>query len=215
MNKNKEVIIYFDSLPIYISIENEVKFSSTYMSLCILRNKLIESNIIKRENRDNMFFYKKINNNNYLKVKEGELLDGILYLYIKEEKDYSEVSNILFHLEKRITNFEPKFKKSYEDFIYEHNQNNKDEKYNKYKIVCNLWTTFIDYNTDSFDYNDWYFIMKQDDIPLLRKMSLDIKKWLSKKEITMAEINLLYLNDLEYEINDTDINFVNNYLNDI
>jgi hypothetical protein len=54
--------------------------------------------------------------------------------------------------------------------------------------------------------------MKQDDIPLLRKMSLDIKKWLRKKEKLIAEIDIIYLNELEYKVTDEDYNFINNYL---
>jgi hypothetical protein len=110
-----EIIIYLEKLPIYVSLENHTKFFSTYMSLCIVRNKLIESNFVKKEYRDNMYFYKKVNNT-LKKLKEDDLLDGIIYLYIKEEKDYSESSNILFYLEKRIADFEPIFNKSYEKF---------------------------------------------------------------------------------------------------
>jgi hypothetical protein len=161
-----------------------------------------------------MFFYKKIDNK-YLKIKEGEILEGVFYLYIKDEKDYSESSNILFHLEKRITEFEPEFKKLYDEFILEHNKSNKEEKYNKYKLITNLWSNFKEYNNESFDYNDWYFIMKQNDVLLLRKISLDIKKWLSEKEMIISHIDLLYLNDLDYKLNDNDFNFINNYLNDI
>lgn len=208
-----EVIIYLEKLPIYVSLENQNKFSSTYMSLCILRNKLIESSFVKKENRDNMYFYKKVNNT-YLKIKEGEILEGTIYLYIKEEKDYSESSNILFYLEKRITEFEYIFKNLYEHFIKDYNNNNS-EKYKKYESLNKLWDSFKEYNNESFDYNDWYFLMKQNDIndtTLLRKMSLDIKKWLCQKEKIMAEVNIMYLNDLDYKVSDNDFNFINNYL---
>ena len=160
-----------------------------------------------------MYFYKKVNNT-YLKIKEGEILEGTIYLYIKEEKDYSESSNILFYLEKRITEFESIFKNLYEQFIKDCNSNNS-EKYKKYESLNKLWNDFKDYNNESFDYNEWYFIMKQNDIyniPLLRKMSLDIKKWLCQKEKTIAEVNIMYLNDLDYKISDKDFNFINNYI---
>lgn len=199
-----EIIVYLNKLPIYILLENQNKFSSTYMSLCTLRNKLIESNFVKKEFRDNMyFFYKK--DNTYIKIKEGEILNGTIYLYIKEEKDFSESSNILFYLEKRISEFEPVFKKLYEDLIAQYI-------YKKYQDLIKLWNDFKDYNEESFDYNNWYFIMKQDDISLLRKMSLDIKKWLRQKEKLIAEIDIIYLNQLEYKVKEEDFNFINNYL---
>jgi hypothetical protein len=199
-----EIIVYLNKLPIYILLENQNKFSSTYMSLCTLRNKLIESNFVKKEFRNNMYFFYK-NNNNYIKIKEGEILKGTIYLDIKEEKDFSESSNILFYLEKRITEFEPIFKTLYEDIIFEYT-------YKKYQDLIKLWNNFKEYNDESFDYNNWYFIMKQDDISLLRKMSLDIKKWLRQKEKLVAEVDIIYLNTLEYNVKDEDFNFINNYL---
>ena len=48
---------------------------------------------------------------------------------------------------------------------------------------------------------------------LLRKMSLDIKKWLRQKEKLIAEIDIIYLNQLDYKVKDEDFNFINNYLN--
>jgi hypothetical protein len=212
INEQTEVVIYLEKLPIYVSIENQKKVSSTYMSLCILRNKLIESGFVNKENRDNMYFYKKIDNV-LLKIKEGEILDGVIYLYIKKEKDYSESSNILFYLEKRIANFEPVFKNLYDQFIINHNSNK--EKYEKYENFRKIWNEFKEYNNDSFDYNDWYFIMKQNDISLIRKMSLDIKKWLCQKEKIMAEVDIIYLNDIEYKISDNDFNFIMSYLDDV
>ena len=214
VDKQTEVIIYLDKFPIYVSIENNEKYSATYMSLCILRNKLIENGFVKKDFRDNMYFYKKINNSS-IKIKEEELLEctiGPIYLYIKKEKDFSESSNILFYLEKRISEFEPVFKKLYKEFVFEYESNSK-EKYQKYQNIINLWNDFKEYNDESFEYNNWYFIMKQDDLSLIRKMSLDIKKWIRQKEKTMAQIDLIYLNELEYKVNEEDFNFINSYIN--
>lgn len=213
MTDKKEIIIYFDKLPIYISIENIKKISDTYMSLCILRNKLIESGFVKKENRENMFFYKKTDNN-YIKIKEGDMLDGVIFLFIKEDKDYSESINILYHLEKRIAQFELEFNNLHKDLILSFNKNNI-EKYDKYRNTVKSWLIFKEYNNDCFDYNDWYFIMKQNDISLLRKMSLDIKKWICQKEKIISEIDLMYLNELEYKIFDDDFTFINKYIDDI
>ena len=83
--------------PIYISIDTS-KSSKMYTSLCTIRNNLIENGIVDRELRYKMHFYKDLSMQ--IKVKEGDILDGIIYLKIENEVDYSEPVNILYHLEK-------------------------------------------------------------------------------------------------------------------
>jgi hypothetical protein len=43
--------------------------------------------------------------------------------------------------------------------------------------------------------------------------NLDIKKWIKNKEKIMTEIEIIYLNELEYKVNDEDFTFINNYIN--
>ncbi len=199
-----------NEMPIFINIDTTLS-STTYTSLCCLRNKLIESGIIHKNIRHNIYFYKKINGE-LIKVKENDILEGTIYISIKDEKDYSEPTNILYNLERRIAIFEPIFKESYEKAY--HSLNIDSENYIKLK---NLWNNFKDTNSDCFDYNDWYFvnyISDQNVIMLLNKISIDIKKWLCQKEKAISEIDLLYLEKIttSVKVNDDDYNQLSKYL---
>jgi hypothetical protein len=211
----KEIVIkslntFILEMPIYLSIDLE-KNRGLYTNLCSLRNQLIESNIVEKSLRHHMCFYKKIDSN-YVKIKEGDELDGMIYLNIDDDIDYSEPVNIMYHLEKRITEFEREFKELYSNVL-------KDDKFsvNCYVNIKKLWNVFKDRNSDCFDYAEWYFIIKPNGniTNILNKMALDIKKWISQKEKTMYDLDLSYLNIIQYTVNDNDFSIVEKFINDI
>jgi hypothetical protein len=84
-----EVVIKskFFEFPIYVAIETE-KSSNIYTSLYTLRNRLIDNSLIDKRHRYNLYFYKKIDNN-LIKIKENDRLEGIIFLNIEDELDYS------------------------------------------------------------------------------------------------------------------------------
>lgn len=186
--------------PIYISIDTS-KSSKMYTSLCTIRNNLIENGIVDRELRYKMHFYKDLSIQ--IKVKEGDILDGIIYLKIENEVDYSEPVNILYHLEKRITDFERKFKYT------------KERK--GFLELKNLWINFREENSDCFDYSEWFFVMKpiKDEIQLLNKIALDIRKWLIQKDKIISELNLVYLSTIICEEQEQDYELFSKFLYDI
>ena len=194
-----EVVIKskFLEFPIYISIETE-KSSKIYTSLCLLRNKLIENSIIEKEMRYKLYFYKKIENN-FIKIKENDILNGIIFLNIEDELDYSEPVNILFYLEKRITEFEKEF--------------NKLNELNDYTKLKNIWSQFRDRNSDCFDYAEWYSIMEPvKGINLLYKMSLDVRKWIIQKERIISDIDLKLLNSITITEKNSEYDIINKFL---
>jgi hypothetical protein len=194
-----EVVIKskFLEFPIYISIETE-KSSKIYTSLCLLRNKLIENSIIEKEMRYKLYFYKK-KENNFIKIKENDILDGIIFLNIEDELDYSEPVNILFYLEKRITEFEKEF--------------NKLNELNDYTKLKNIWSQFRDRNSDCFDYAEWYSIMEPiRGINLLYKMSLDVRKWIIQKERIISDIDLKLLNSITITEKNSEYDIINKFL---
>lgn len=194
-----EVVIKskFLEFPIYISIETE-KSSKIYTSLCLLRNKLIENSIIEKEMRYKLYFYKK-KENNFIKIKENDILDGIIFLNIEDELDYSEPVNILFYLEKRITEFEKEF--------------NKLNELNDYTKLKNIWSQFRDRNSDCFDYAEWYSIMEPiKGINLLYKMSLDVRKWIIQKERIISDIDLKLLNSITITEKNSEYDIINKFL---
>ena len=186
--------------PIYLSIDTSLS-SKIYTSLCILRNNLIENRIISRELRYKIYFYKK-DNINLIKVKEGDILEGIIYLKIENDIDYSEPVNILYHLEKRITEFERKFKytKERKSFIE----------------LKELWLNFKEENSDCFDYAEWFFVMKpiKDEIQLLNRIALDVRKWLIQKDKIISELNLIYLSTITYKEDEKDYEIFSKFLYD-
>ena len=187
----------FLEFPIYISIETE-KSSKIYTSLCLLRNKLIENSIIEKEMRYKLYFYKKIENN-FIKIKENDILNGIIFLNIEDELDYSEPVNILFYLEKRITEFEKEF--------------NKLNELNDYTKLKNIWSQFRDRNSDCFDYAEWYSIMEPvKGINLLYKMSLDVRKWIIQKERIISDIDLKLLNSITITEKNSEYDIINKFL---
>jgi len=194
-----EVVIKskFLEFPIYVSIETE-KSSKIYTSLCLLRNKLIENSIIEKEMRYKLYFYKK-KENNFIKIKENDILDGIIFLNIEDELDYSEPVNILFYLEKRITEFEKEF--------------NKLNELNDYTKLKNIWSQFRDRNSDCFDYAEWYSIMEPiRGINLLYKMSLDVRKWIIQKERIISDIDLKLLNSITITEKNSEYDIINKFL---
>lgn len=211
----KEIVIkslntFILEMPIFLSIDLE-KNRGLYMNLCGLRNQLIESSIVEKSLRHRMCFYKKIDNN-YVKIKEGDDLDGIIYLNIDDEIDYSEPGNIMYHLEKRIAEFEREFKEMYSKVYIE-------DKFviNYYINIKKLWNSFKDKNSDCFDYTEWYFIVKPNGNKpnILNKMALDIKKWISHKEKIMYELDLSYLNTIQYIVSDNEFSNIEKFINDI
>jgi len=187
----------FLEFPIYLYIETE-ESSKIYTSLCTLRNKLIENSIIDKGLRYNLYFYKKVDDN-LIKIKENDILKGIIFLDIEDELDYSEPVNILFYLEKRITEFENDFKILFED--------------NKYTQIKKIWNKFKDKNIDCFDYAEWFTIMKPiKDIKLLYKMSLDVKKWIIQKKKIIIDIDLKLLNSIDITENITDYDIISKFL---
>jgi len=194
-----EVVIKskFFEFPIYVTIETE-KTSQIYTSLCTLRNKLIENSIIDKRQRYNLFFYKRVDNN-LVKIKENDVLEGVIFLNIESEIDCSEPVNILFYLEKRITEFEEDFKRLYDS--------------NNYTELKSIWTKFKEHNIDCFDYAEWYTIMEPiKNINLLYKMALDVRKWLIQKEISISEIDLKLLNSVNTTENSTDYDIISKFL---
>lgn len=187
----------FFEFPIYVTIETE-KTSKIYTSLCTLRNKLIENSIIDKRQRYNLYFYKKVENN-LIKIKENDILEGIIFLNIENEIDCSEPVNILFYLEKRITEFEEEFNRLLES--------------NRYTEVKSIWTQFRDNNIDCFDYAEWYTIMEPiKNINILYKMALDVRKWLIQKDILIFEIDLKLLNSVNVIENSNDYDIINKFL---
>jgi hypothetical protein len=178
------------------------KSSLYYTSLCTVRNKLIENNIIPKDLRYKLYFYKNINDE-IIKIKEGDILEGVIYLNIEETIDYSEPVNILYHLEKRITDFEKKFKycKERKGFIE----------------LKKIWDEFKDNNNDCFDYAEWYSIMSpiKPEIFLLNKIALDIRKWLAHKDKIISELNIIYLGTIDQKENEEDYDFINKFLYDV
>ncbi len=196
---SKEIVIKTRILefPIYMTIDT-LKSSKIYTSLCTVRNKLIENNIVSKDLRYRMHFYKKIDGN-LMKIKEGDILEGIIILNIEDEIDYSEPVNILFYLEKRITEFEDKFKDLY-----------NSENYIELK---NIWSIFREENSDCFDYAEWYVVMRPiSGINLLEKMAVDIRKWFIQKERVIIDIDLMLLNKIVYEEKESDYDVVNKFL---
>lgn len=199
LKNKKESIIPF---PLCLTINTE-KSSKIYTTLCSLRNMLIENGIINKELRYNMYFYNEEN----LKIKESDVLSGVIYLSLDNMPDYSEPCNILYHLEKRIATFEFNFKTLYEKYNEE-----KENKDTYYVILKKEWSEFKEINDDCFDYAEWYFIMKPiaPEIGLLSKMALDIKKWVIQKEKIIAEIDIDYLSRIEYKEKEDDYSLVEN-----
>lgn len=187
------------NFPIYLSIDTS-KSSKMYTSLCIVRNNLIENGIVDRELRYRMHFYN--DPSKQIKVKEGDVLDGIIYLKIENEIDYSEPVNILYHLEKRITEFEKKFK------------------YTKYRKIFlelkELWFNFREENSECFDYAEWFFVMRpiKDEIKLLNKIALDVRKWFIQKDKIISELNFIYLSTIIFEENEGDYEIIGKFLYD-
>lgn len=187
------------NFPIYLSIDTS-KSSKMYTSLCIVRNNLIENGIVDRELRYRMHFYN--DPSKQIKVKEGDVLDGIIYLKIENEIDYSEPVNILYHLEKRITEFEKKFK------------------YTKYRKsfleLKELWFNFREENSECFDYAEWFFVMRpiKDEIKLLNKIALDVRKWFIQKDKIISELNFIYLSTIIFEENEGDYEIIGKFLYD-
>jgi hypothetical protein len=208
----KSLNTFILEMPIYLSIDTE-KNKGLYINLCNLRNQLIENNIIDKSFRHRLCFYTKIHNN-YVKIKEGDEIDGIIYLNIDDDIDYSEPVNILYHLEKRITYFEKDFKEIYSNVF---NEDNKEIVISYYIMIKKLWNEFKDKNSDCFDYADWYFLVKPNGniANILNKMALDIKKWICQKEKIMYELDLFYLNTLKYCVNDNDFSIIEKFINDV
>lgn len=193
----------FVNFPIYLNIDTSLS-SNIYTSLCTLRNNLIENTIITRELRYKMYFYKKDEiSGSLIKVKEGDILEGTIYLKIEDQIDYSEPVNILYHLEKRITEFEKKFKYT------------KDRK--SFIELKELWLNFKEQNSDCFDYAEWFFVMKpiKQEIQLLNKIALDIRKWLVQKDKIMCELNLIYLSTILCKEEENDYEIMEKFLYDI
>lgn len=185
--------------PIYLSMDTS-KSSKLYTSLCIVRNNLIENGIVDRELRYRMYFYNDLSRQ--IKVKEGDIIDGTIYLKIENEVDYSEPVNILYHLEKRITEFEKKFKYT------------KERK--SFLEIKKLWLNFREENNDCFDYAEWFFVMKptKDEIYLLNKIALDVRKWLIQKDKIISELNLVYLSTIICQEKENDYEIFSKFLYD-
>jgi len=206
---SKEILIKsfdnFHIMPIYLTIDDIYKTKNLYTTCCTLRNQLIENNIIDKSFRHYMIFYKKIKDN-FIKIKEGDILDvQTIYLKINEEIDYSEPINIMYHLEERIANFEKEFSEFYrKDYI-------------NYSEIKKIWKKFREENNDCIDYAEWYFVIKpnKNDIILLNKIALDIKKWVSNKEKIIYELDINYLNTISYTVKDEDFNFIEKFLENI
>lgn len=202
------VIKYMDNnrsvdFPIYLTIDTSLS-SNIYTSLCTLRNNLIENRIVDKELRYKMYFYKRDEiSQNLLKVKEGDILEGTIYLRIEDAIDYSEPVNILYHLEKRITEFEKKFKytKERKSFIE----------------LKELWINFIEQNNDCFDYAEWFFFMKpiKEEIQLLNKIALDVRKWFAQKDKIISELNLIHLSTIMVTEDEKDYEIIEKFLYDI
>ena len=134
-----------------------------------------------------------------IKIKENDRLEGIIFLNIEDELDYSEPVNILLHLEKRIIEFEIEFNKLYES--------------NRYNELKTIWTQFKDNNIDCFDYAEWYSIMEPiKGVSLLYKMAFDVRKWLIQKEKIIADVDLKLLNSINITENSTDYDIINRFL---
>lgn len=208
MSIDKEIVIKTKLLdfPIYMTVKNY----QIYTNLCMVRNKLIENSIISKELRYKMYFYKKINGN-LIKIKEGDILEGTIYLNIEDDLDYSEPVNILFYLQKRMIDFEYKFQELYKNYE-EENYNNIDN-VNNIKFLKDNWFKFKEVNNDCFDYAEWYIIMKPiKNINLLYKMAIDIRKWFIHKEKIISDIDLDLLNKIEYKENENDYDFIQKFL---
>jgi hypothetical protein len=202
----KEIVIKsidsFLKFPIHLCIDTE-KTCDLYTTLCILRNNLIENGIVRSEWRHRLCFYKKIEGK-MIKIKEGDRFDGIIYMNIENEIDYSEPVNILYYLEKRIAEFERQFQDLYQMVTCD---------LKKFIELKKIWFKFREENNDCFDYAEWFFVMDPlKEIKLLRKMSLDVRKWLIQKDKIISELNFLYLNSIIIKEGDNDFDIIEKYI---
>jgi len=198
----KKSIDSFLKFPIHLCIDTE-KMCDLYTTLCTLRNNLIENGIVRSEWRHRLCFYKKIEGQ-MIKIKEGDRFDGIIYMKIENDIDYSETVNILYYLEKRIAEFEIEFQSLQQVVTYD---------LKKFIELKKMWVKFREKNSDCFDYAEWFFVTDPlKEIKLLRKMALDIRKWLIQKDKIMSELNLIYLDSIQIKEDDNDFDVIEKYI---